>query len=93
MDAEFVLTLASQSWLKWFCCPHCGSDHSTSRDGRCTECNEQLVLVRNQAVGCDILNGLSGELKFLISWQTGSSFYYHNQWNPLASPITEVVNS
>ena len=93
MDAEFVLTLASQSWLKWFCCPHCGSDHYTSRDGRCTECNEQLVLVRNQAVGCDILDGLTGERNFLIPWQTGSSFYYHNQWNPLVSPITEVVNS
>jgi len=45
MDEEFVLTLASQSWLKWFCCPHCGSDCTISRTGRCTECNEHLVLV------------------------------------------------
>ena len=93
MNAEFVLTLASQSWLKWFSCPHCGSDHPTSRNGRCTECDEQLVLVKNQAVGNDVLNGLSGKLNSLIPLQTGSSFYYHNQWNRLANPITEVVNS
>ena len=93
MDAEFVLTLASQSWLKWFSCPHCGSDHPTSRNGRCTECDEQLVLVKNQAVGNDDLNGFSGKLNSLIPLQTGSSFYYHNQWNRLVNPIIERDNS
>jgi uncharacterized protein with PIN domain len=93
MDGEFVLTLASQSWLKWFCCPHCGSNYTMSKTGRCTECNQLLVLVRSQAVGCDILDGISSKLSFLIPSQTGSSFYYHNQWNRLVSPMIEVDNS
>jgi len=93
MDAEFVLTLASQSWLKWFCCPHCGSDCPTSRDGRCAECNEELVLVRNKAVGSGVLDGFSGKLNSLIPMQAGSSYYYYNQWNRLINPIVEVDNS
>ena len=93
MDAEFVLTLASQSWLKWFTCSLCGSEYLTSRNGRCTQCNEHLVLVRSQAVDSDVLDGLSGNLNSLIPLQTGSSFYYHVQWNRLIIPITDVVNS
>ena len=50
MDAEFILALASQSWLKWFRCPHCYRDYTISKDGCCTECDEHLVLVRSQAV-------------------------------------------
>jgi hypothetical protein len=87
MDAEFVLNLASSSWLKWFCCPHCGSDYTISKNGRCTACDEHLVIVRSQEAGSDILND------FLIPWQTGSSFYYHLQWNQLVRPIIEVNNS
>jgi uncharacterized protein with PIN domain len=93
MDAEFVLTLASQSWLKWFSCPHCGSDHPTSRNGRCTECNEHMTLVRNEVIESDVLNDFSGKLNSLIPWQPGSSFYYHNQWNRLVNPIIEIDNS
>jgi hypothetical protein len=93
MDAEFVLTLASSSWLKWFCCPNCGSDYTISKNGRCNACDEHLVLVRNQGVRGDILDGFSGNLNFLIPWQTGSSFYYHLQWNQLVSPTIEVNNS
>jgi uncharacterized protein with PIN domain len=89
MDAEFVLTLASQSWLKWFSCPHCGSDCPTSRNGRCTQCDAQLVLVRNQTVESDVLNGFSRKLDSLIPLRTGSSNYYHDQWNRLVNPITE----
>ena len=92
MDAEFVLTLASQSWLKWFSCPHCDSDCTISKTGRCTECNEHLVFVRSEAVGCNILNGFSGKLNSLIPWQPGSSFYYHTQWNRFDSPIIDEVN-
>ena len=96
MDEEFVLTLvltlASQSWLKWFCCPHCGSDYPTSRNGRCTQCDEQLVLAKNQAVGSDVIDGFSRRLNSLIPLQTGSSFYYHNQWNQLVNPILERDN-
>ena len=96
MNEEFVLTLvltlASQSWLKWFCCPHCGSDYTITKTGRCTECNDQLVIVRSQAVRCDILNGYSGKLNSLIPWQPGSSSYYHNQWNQLVNPILERDN-
>ena len=94
MDAEFFLTLASQSWLKWLSCPHCDSDCTISKTGRCTECNEHLVSVRSEVVGCNIINGFSGKLNSLIPWQTGSSFYYHVQWNQLTtSPIIDVHNS
>ena len=93
MDAEFVLTLASQSWLKWFSCSHCGSDYTISKNGRCTDCDEHLLLVRSRAVGCDILNGCPVNLNFLIPWQSGSSFYYHTQWNQLAVPIKDILNS
>jgi hypothetical protein len=90
MDAEFVLTLASQSWLKWFSCPHCGSDYPTSKNGRCTQCDEHLVLVRSQEVRSDVLIGFSSKLDSLIPLRTGSSFYYHNQWNRLVNQIIEI---
>ena len=90
MDAEFVLTLASQSWLKWFSCPHCGSNYPTSRNGRCAQCDEHLVLVRNEAVGSDVLDGFSCNFDSLIPLQTGSSYYYYNQWNRLVNPIIEI---
>ena len=94
MDEEFILTLASESWLKWFSCPHCGSDYTISKNGRCTECDEPLVLVRSRPVGCNnIRSGCPGNLNFLIPWQPGSSFYYHIQWNQLAVPMKEVLNS
>ena len=93
MDAEFVLTLASQSWLKWFYCPNCGSGYPTSINGRCAQCNEKLVLAGGQAVRNDILNDFPDCLISLIPWLIGSSTYYHTQWNKLASPIIEIDNS
>jgi hypothetical protein len=93
MDAEFVLTLASQSWLKWFSCPHCDSYFTTSRDGRCTQCGEQLELVRSQAVGCNNINFSSYKLSSYIPWQKGSScYYYFDQWNELVNPIKKMDN-
>jgi uncharacterized protein with PIN domain len=92
MDAEFVLTLASQSWLKWFSCPHCGSDCPTSKNGRCAQCDEPLVLVGSPAVDGDALDGISSKLNSLIPLRTGSSYYYHNQWNRLVNPIIERDN-
>ena len=93
MDEAFVLTLASQSWLKWFSCPQCGSDYTISKNGRCTECDEPLVLVRSKPVACNIRSCCPGNLNFLIPWQPGPSFYYHNQWNQLPIPIKETHNS
>ena len=93
MDEAFVLTLASQSWLKWFSCPQCGSDYTISKNGRCTECNEHLVLVRSQTIRCHIFDGCPGNLNFLIPLITGSSFYYYAQWNQLPNPSIEIHNS
>jgi len=93
MDEDFVLTLASSSWLKWFCWLNCGSDYTISKNGLCAVCNGHLVLVRSQSVGSDIVDGFSGNLNFLIPWQTGSSSYYHLQWNQSVIPTIAVDNS
>ena len=93
MDAELVLTLASSSWLKWFCCPKSGCDYTISKNGRCIACDEHLVIARSQWVGSNILDGFSGDLNFLVPWQTGSSLYYHLQWNQSVRPTIEVNNS
>ena len=93
MDAEFILTLASQSWLKWFRCSHCCRDYTISKDGCCTECDEPLMLVRCRPIKCDFFSVNPGNLNFLIPWQSGSSSYYYTQWNQLVVPMKEVLNS
>ena len=93
MDEEFVLTLASQSWLKWFSCSHCGSDYTISKNGRCTDCDEPLLLVRSRPVKCNFFSVNPSNLNFLIPWQSGSYSYYYTQWNQLAVPLKEILNS
>ena len=93
MDAEFLLTLASESWLKWFCCPHCGNDYTISKNGLCNECNEQLVLVKNSTAKSNIINGFSCKLNSIIPGQIGLSHYYHAQWNQLSIPVIELDHS
>lgn len=93
MDADYLIAVASNSWLKWFCCPNCGNDFTISLDGHCVVCNEPLVLVKSHLAECSRLKGCHAELNSLIPWQAGSSFYYYSQWNRSTEPEIDVENS
>jgi hypothetical protein len=93
MDLEFVLTLKSQGWLKWFCCPHCGSNFAISKSGRCNVCDEYLVLKRGKSIEfeSDVLNDITdNKSNILMPWEVGSSFYYHMQWIQWDGPRLEI---
>ncbi len=94
MDTKSVLILKSQKWLKWFCCPHYDSNFPISKNGLCTNCNEQLVLVRDQPIESENLNDIAeNNSNFLMPWEIGSSHYYHEQWIQWINPRFEIYNS
>lgn len=83
MDAEFILTIKSKSWLKWFCCPNCDSNFAISKNGRCNICDEHLVLKQDRSIEASnvIINDIvKNDSNSLMPWEQGSSFYYHAQW-------------
>jgi hypothetical protein len=91
MDDGFILALKAQSWLKWFCCPHCGSSSTISKNGRCTICDEQLVLVRGEKFEKGIVNDIAkNNSNLLMPWIDGPSFYYHKQWDSMPEIRIEV---
>jgi uncharacterized protein with PIN domain len=91
MDSRFILALKAHSWLKWFCCPHCGSNSTISKNGRCTICDEQLVLVREEVIKNEIIDDIAeNNSNFLMPWEPGPSFYYHVQWIQWAGTGIEV---
>jgi hypothetical protein len=91
MDDRFILALKAQSWLKWFCCPHCGSNSAISKNGRCTICDDQLVLVRDGKFESDIIEEMTkNNLNILMPWIDGPSFYYHKQWESMPDIRIEV---
>jgi hypothetical protein len=91
MDSRFILALKAHSWLKWFCCPHCGSNSTISKNGRCNICDENLVLVRDEIIENDIVNDIAeNDSNLLMPWEAGPSFYYHVQWDPMPYARIEV---
>jgi hypothetical protein len=91
MNPEFIIALTVQPWLKWFCCPHCGNNYAISKDGRCSFCDEDLVIVSDSVVESDILMECSSNLG--MPWVGGSSYYYHTQWTKWISNEIEFDNS
>jgi hypothetical protein len=88
MDKNFILALKAHSWLKWFCCPHCGSNSTISKNGRCTICDERLVLVRDEIIESNDI--AENDSNLLMPWVAGPSFYYHVQWIQWAGTSIEV---
>ena len=94
MDLGFILTLKSQKWLKWFCCPHCGSNFPISRNGLCTNCNEPLVLMRDQMMEREPVSEFAeNNTNLLMPWEIGPLHYYHTQWIQWTVHKLEIDNS
>ena len=93
MNAEFIMILKSHKWLKWFCCPHCGSSFAISENGRCNACDEYLVLIKDRTFKfeSDIANDImENDSNSLMPWELGSSFYYYSQWIQWDAPGIDI---